>query len=81
MNSDSAVPGLNRHALLAREIPLPEAVPLRNFVDLAMPLVDCAQAVQHESKALTRLRDVLLPRLLSGELRVRDAEALVEGAV
>ena len=27
------------------------------------------------------LRDALLPKLLSGELRVRDAESLVEEAV
>jgi len=35
----------------------------------------------HESKYLSTTRDTLLPKLLSGELRVPDAEALVEAAV
>lgn len=34
-----------------------------------------------ENERLTRLRDALLPKLMSGELRVRDAEHLVEDAV
>jgi type I restriction enzyme S subunit len=33
-----------------------------------------------ESRTLTALRDTLLPKLISGELRVKDAEKLV-GAV
>jgi type I restriction enzyme S subunit len=40
-----------------------------------------ADAARKESLVLAQLRDTLLPRLLSGELRVRDAEAAVEGAV
>jgi type I restriction enzyme S subunit len=39
------------------------------------------RTLAEEATCLTRLRDSLLPRLLSGELRVRDAEAAVEGAV
>ena len=31
-----------------------------------------------ESIDLARLRDYLLPRLMSGEIRVRDAEKVVE---
>jgi type I restriction enzyme S subunit len=38
-------------------------------------------AKEQESVRLTQLRDTLLPKLLSGELRVRDAESLVEEAV
>lgn len=37
-----------------------------------------ADAARKESLVLAQLRDTLLPRLLSGELRVRDAEAAVE---
>jgi type I restriction enzyme, S subunit len=33
-----------------------------------------------ESKTLAHLRDTLLPRLMSGEIRVRDAEKIVEDA-
>ena len=34
-----------------------------------------------ESQSLTQLRDTLLPKLISGELRVPDAERIVGGAV
>jgi type I restriction enzyme S subunit len=38
-------------------------------------------AIGQEDRVLASLRGVLLPKLLSGELRVRDAELLVEEAV
>ena len=34
-----------------------------------------------ESSILAALRDTLLPKLISGELRVRNAEAFIEAAV
>jgi type I restriction enzyme S subunit len=34
-----------------------------------------------ESERLTAARDVLLPQLLSGKLKVKDAESFVEGVV
>jgi Type I restriction modification DNA specificity domain len=81
MNFDSAVPGLNRNAALAREIPLPEAPALESFAETTTPLIDCAASALYENELLARLRDVLLPRLLSGELRVREAEAAVGEAM
>lgn len=35
----------------------------------------------HESKSLAQLRDILLPKLISGELRVPDAEKYMEEAM
>jgi type I restriction enzyme S subunit len=35
-------------------------------------------ACREENKALTELRDTLLPKLMSGEIRMRDAEKVVE---
>jgi type I restriction enzyme S subunit len=42
-----------------------------------------AERAEHmnESATLTTLRDTLLPKLMSGELRVRDAERAVEAAL
>jgi type I restriction enzyme S subunit len=34
-----------------------------------------------EVEILSALRDALLPRLLSGELRIKDAERFIEGSV
>jgi hypothetical protein len=36
------------------------------------------QALRQESRILAALRDTLLPKLISGELRVRDGERIVE---
>jgi len=36
---------------------------------------------ERESRTLAALRDTLLPKLISGDLRVQDAEGLVERAV
>jgi type I restriction enzyme, S subunit len=43
------------------------------------PSVDRIIASIHESRTLATLRDTLLPKLISGELRVKDAERFVEG--
>ncbi len=43
-------------------------------------LWDRALAAEQESLTLAELRDTLLPRLMSGEIRVRDAEQIVEDA-
>jgi type I restriction enzyme S subunit len=35
-------------------------------------------ANERESRTLAQLRDTLLPKLISGELRVKDAERFIE---
>jgi type I restriction enzyme S subunit len=44
-------------------------------------LVDCIAANRNNSQTLANLRDTLLPKLLSGELRVPEAEKQVEEVV
>jgi type I restriction enzyme S subunit len=44
------------------------------FEDLAIPLMECIRANVLEVKTLVVLRDALLPKLLSGEIRAKDAE-------
>jgi type I restriction enzyme S subunit len=60
------------------------AVPPRALVEevdrLLKPLFARADAAEDESETLAELRDTLLPKLISGELRIRDAEKLVESA-
>lgn len=51
-------------------IPTPPADILAAFGELVEPLIARSSAATRESRALARLRDLLLPRLLSGELRV-----------
>jgi len=44
------------------------------------PAVDRMIAAIHESRTLAAIRDTLLPRLISGELRASGASQMVEGA-
>ena len=62
--------------------PIPTVVPppatLGAFDRLARPLYNMIVRNQRESRILAGLRDTLLPRLLSGELPVGDAEGFAE---
>jgi type I restriction enzyme S subunit len=51
---------------------------LKRFDAKVAPLHERAAKAVRESTALAELRDALLPKLMSGEIRVRDAEKVVE---
>jgi hypothetical protein len=44
-------------------------------------MFDQIAVCQSESSVLSSLRDLLLPRLISGKLRVAEAESLIEEAI
>jgi type I restriction enzyme S subunit len=68
--------------LLARlEILLPPPAEQQRIVDAIEPLSRGAARRQAEGFVLEEVRDTLLPKLVSGQLRIRDAERLVEEAV
>ena len=81
MNSDSAVPGLNRGKALALPVMVPESTAMLDVSARAMSLFDLATQHDKESRTLAELRDTLLPALMSGRLRIKDAEHQVEDAV
>lgn len=64
--------------------PLPVCVPtieIRGAFDqLAVPIFDKIKANELHRCSLTELRDTLLPRLISGKLRLSDAEREIEAA-
>jgi type I restriction enzyme S subunit len=59
----------------------PSAAVMQAFDGQARPLYERIVACERESRTLTTLRDTLLPKLISGELRVKDAERIVAGKV
>ena len=77
-NAGSAVPTLNRNHVhsLPMVIP-PEGLP-RSFTEVAEPLFHKKRTSNSESDTLAAIRDALLPKLLSGEIRVGAAEQMVE---
>ena len=50
------------------------------FGNHATPLMARSGMLNREAKALVGLRDTLLPKLLSGEIRIQDAEKIAETA-
>jgi type I restriction enzyme S subunit len=57
--------------------------PDRLFValeELVSPLFKRVLVASEQSRTLATLRDTLLPKLISGELRVKDAERIIDGA-
>ncbi|WP_211235220.1 restriction endonuclease subunit S [Gemmobacter nectariphilus] len=57
---------------------LPPANLAEAFNAAVAPMLDRIRASIHESRTLAQTRDLLLPRLMSGELRVAEAERLAE---
>lgn len=72
------VPHINLGFLRRFPILIPSTEILRSFGGLVRPLQAKARVNLLESRTLAQLRDTLLPKLLSGELRVRDVEREVE---
>ena len=57
---------------------LPDPTSLSAFGEAASAAFAHMKSLDAESKNLAQLRDTLLPKLMSGELRVRDAEKASE---
>jgi type I restriction enzyme S subunit len=58
------------------------AIPPRQFAEkfnnAVLPIVHKIRANIHESRTLASLRDSLLPKFMSGAIRIKDAEQIVE---
>ncbi|MBL0900952.1 MAG: type I restriction endonuclease subunit S [Reyranella sp.] len=67
-------------SLKTLEVTLPPQELVRHFDNLLEPLVDREAANSMEMRSLAAMRDFLLPRLMSGRVRVKDAEKIVEMA-
>ena len=80
-NAGSAVPTLNRNHIHNLFVPKPNIEIIREFSSLAENLFNLQYRNSKSSDDLADLRDRLLPKLMSGEIRVKDAEKLVEEAV
>ncbi len=80
MNTDAAVPGLNRNNVYRLPVPWSSAVIRERFDGLVGALRRRIRSNIDESQTLAATRDLLLPKLMSGEIRVKDAERLAETA-
>ncbi len=76
MNTDGAVPGLNRNNVYRLPVVIPTGPVLVAFDGLVSTIRRKIFSSELQAQTLATLRDTLLPRLISGRLRLPDAESL-----
>ena len=81
MNTDAAVPGLNRNNAYRLEIPNASQDAMDEFTKVATAIRNQIAGNDAEINQLASARDALLPQLLSGELPVPAALTLAEEAL
>ncbi len=77
-NAGSAVPTLNRNHLRGIPVVVPSTPALSAFAEVCGSLFTLRAQLETESLKLAELRDYLLPRLLSGRVRVRHSEGVAQ---
>ena len=70
INTDVAVPGLNRDFAHSRKILIPDTTIGTLFEEAVAPIHKQVHGLQKYNKALAKARDLLLPRLMNGEIAV-----------
>jgi type I restriction enzyme, S subunit len=78
VSSGTRMPRAKWQDLARYEVVLPTEADARRFEAFAEPLLSGLAALAAENRTLAELRDTLLPKLISGELRVGDAERVTE---
>lgn len=78
LSNGAKMPRVNWKDLSAYPICVPPQRLAGVFSDSIAPLISRMAANAHQAKTLATLRDTLLPRLISGKLRLPEAEAVLE---
>ena len=69
---------LSKEAVPSYKFALPSVGLREEFASITLPVFERIDTNESESRTLASLRDALLPKLLSGEIRVKEAEKVVE---
>ncbi len=70
IEGDAAVPGLNRNQAYSNFLLIPSNDLLIRFDEIVKPIFNQISVLQQQNTQLRQIRDRLLPRLVSGKLRV-----------
>jgi type I restriction enzyme S subunit len=81
LSNGAKMPRTSWHDLSVYKIVLPPRSLAESFNRIVEPILEKINANIHAAATLTDLRDTLLPRLILGKLRVREAQKLVEAVV
>lgn len=74
----AAIPGINQSDVRELKITVPSGQILERFTTITEPIVAIILNNAKRIQILSSLRDTLLPRLISGQLRLPEAEAEIE---
>ena len=74
LNAGSAVPSMTTNILNAMQLDIPDEKTLEKFENIVSPMYSAMQENTKESKILANTRDVLLSKLMSGELDVSNID-------
>jgi len=77
----AAIPGINQQEVKSVEFLIPNEEGREGFNNFVQPIFEKTLKSANQSRMLERLRDTLLPKLISGELRTSEAEQLTEEAI
>ncbi|MCX8055823.1 MAG: hypothetical protein N3A67_09200 [Ignavibacteria bacterium] len=72
LNANSAQPGLNKESLKSLDVIFPSYEKINLFGETVKPLIDKIFRNAIQIRKLSQLRDTLLPKLMSGEVRVKS---------
>jgi type I restriction enzyme S subunit len=70
LNVGASVPSLDRNTVHPLPIIVPDAMTLAKFDEVVIPIFQQIDTLERQIKQLKSARDLLLPRLISGQLRL-----------
>ena len=73
----AAYPAVRPEVVAATQVVKPDDEVMRSFSCVASPMLSKVAANEAETGTLAALRETLLPKLISGELRLKDAERIL----
>ena len=80
LNNDAAVPGLNRSQAYSLPFVIPDSEILIEFEKLSENFFNSIRLLENKNTNLRRTRDLLLPKLISGEIDVSGLDIEVPAA-
>lgn len=81
LSNGAKMPRVNWKDLSDYVLTIPPIELVAAYSSAVQPMFDQITANVHQAQTLTQLRDTLLPRLISGQLRLSEAESQLENAL
>jgi type I restriction enzyme S subunit len=81
LSSDSAVPGVNRNVIHFQKWVIPQKTILDQFNSIILSILNIIHKNKKEEANLSHIRDTLLPKLMSGKIRISEKLKIEKGLI